>query len=643
MTIRPDPLSRRLGAVVAGLVLLALGACGGGSPADVVPGTGAPAGGVSGPDRFLLFPNPQRQADGSEQINSLAYAQAYYAAIDPGNAKDTLAKWKLANGFGSGVGSEYSAVFGDARDLGYGRRITARRNLDGTIAFMVENYLVDSGGGYSYSGLNVDAAAVREPRWRVGINAIEFSPGPGGSVPFVKYFNFSPTTEERELMVDLDGRGGKAMPGICITCHGGRGDALTPAPGMPIVGNGESQAPGDVQGKANPLETDAFDFSSLSGFERITQEAAIKEINKLVLCTYPRSGPAITPEDNCRRPVASNYVWQGTNSAELIKLAYGGAGLPNPTYADTLLPSSWVAAGQTQLYQRVVVPYCRTCHLVRGVGAQSDIDFSTYEKFRDYANEIRRHVYDQGNMPLGKLVFERFWASNAPTVLADYLLTRGIDVRDAGGAIKRPGRPVAEPGPDRVLPSGSSPIGGGNSRFSTGYAWSMASGSATLANATNATPDFTPSGDGNYVLRLVVSRDGVDSEPALLNVVVKSSLSPLPSAIGFAQVKALLQSAGCTSCHVSTGGAAIPPFFFDDYDRNGDSLVNTGDDDWFYRELRGRINFNDLGASPLLRKPAGHHHAGGLQTNFNDALPPGDAGRANYDLILNWILAGAPQ
>jgi hypothetical protein len=72
-------------------------------------------------------------------MNTPAYASAYYAAIDPGNQKDTLAKWQAANGFGTGGGQEHTVVFLDVRDLGYGRRMTGRINADGSVAFMVQN------------------------------------------------------------------------------------------------------------------------------------------------------------------------------------------------------------------------------------------------------------------------------------------------------------------------------------------------------------------------------------------------------------------------------------------------------------------------------------------------------------------------
>jgi len=125
---------------------------GGGSPADVrtnPPPPAPPVTVVAGPDKFLLFPNPQQQPDGSMQTNSEAFSSAYYEAIDPTNARDTLAKWKATNGWDTGTGEQITVVFGDQRDLGYGRRMNARRSPDGSLSFWVENYLVQTGAGYA--------------------------------------------------------------------------------------------------------------------------------------------------------------------------------------------------------------------------------------------------------------------------------------------------------------------------------------------------------------------------------------------------------------------------------------------------------------------------------------------------------------
>jgi len=125
----------------------------------------------------------------------------------------------------------------------------------------------------------------------------------------------------------------------------------------------------------------------------------------------------------------------------------------------------------------------------------------------------------------------------------------------------------------------------------------------------------------------------------------------------FAEIKAVLHGpAGCWGCHYPGGG---PPIFYadgsnNDIDRNGDSVVDSTDDEWFYSELRGRINFTDVAASPLLRKPTGHHHGGGLVLDFTNsgACAPATCGAAYttygayyaaaYNMFVNWILNGAP-
>ena len=347
-------LTRAIGWILAAVAALMLAACGGGGNAgDVHPGTD-PAIVPGEPNAFLLFPNPQVQPDGSLQTTSPGYAQAYYAAIDPNNAKDTLAKWKAANGFDTGTGTQVTVVFGDVRDLGFGRRITARQNVDGTLAFYTENYLVKTGGAYAFSPINLEAAIVRDPSALVYVAGIEFSPGPAGGVSFAKYFNFNVATGARENMVDIDGRGDKAMPGPCIACHGGRDDALTPpdASGKPrfnLLLNAVSGARGDVLGQLPPFEVSSFQFSDKPGYTRAEQEPMLKTMNKWVLCSYPLHAASTFPEDACRR-AASPGEWQGT-AASLIKAAYGGDGLPNPAYVEPAAPASWVEAGQTALFQ----------------------------------------------------------------------------------------------------------------------------------------------------------------------------------------------------------------------------------------------------------------------------------------------------
>jgi mono/diheme cytochrome c family protein len=635
---------------------LCLASCGGGgggsTGGDVRPDVVPAAPEITGPNIFLLFPNPQQQPDGTQQTNTEAYVRAYYAAIDPDNRKDTLDKWKAANGFGAAGGSETGAVFGDVRDLGYGRRMTARRNDDGTIAFTVENYLVEVAAGYAYSPFNLNAAVARDTRWHIGTNAIEYSPGPNGGVPFAKFFNFNAKTGERAQFVDLDGRGEKAMPGPCITCHGGRGDPLTPPDAngrqlFNLVANSVSQARGDVQARLHAFEPDTFDFSSTPGYTRAEQEAAFKTMNKWILCTYPIPAPTGLPEDACRR-VASVNEWQGT-AAEHVKAAYGGDGMPNATYSDNYVPQSWLANGQSTLYKEVQAQACRACHELRGTGNQSDVDFEAYEKFAGYSDRIKAHIVDRGNMPLARLVSDKFYATGMPELIANFLAANGYLARDTSGAVLKPGRPIADPGPGRVTRPGATPLSAAGSLYATSYQWSLVSGpaGASLANAGSAQATFTAGVDGTYVVQLVASAGATRSTPAQLTIVVDSQLTPAPSAIRFADIKAVLQSAsaGCTNagCHSVSTNPVRAPLLYTEVDRNGDGVTGDATDDrWFHAEVRGRVNFTDLAASNLLRKPSGHHHKGELRPGFTDTEPPGSALRANYDLFLNWILNGAP-
>ena len=97
----------------------------------------------------------------------------------------------------------------------------------------------------------------------------------------------------------------------------------------------------------------------------------------------------------------------------------------------------------------------------------------------------------------------------------------------------------------------------------------------------------------------------------------------------------------------------MPPIFYTDEIRAGTgSATDATNLHWFYTELRGRINFTDLVASPLLRKPSGHHHGADFpnpnslvlpRAGFDTSLVPGAPGRADYDKVLNWILNGAPE
>lgn len=287
---------------------------------------------------------------------------------------------------------------------------------------------------------------------------------------------------------------------------------------------------------------------------------------------------------------------------------------------------------------------CRVCHLLRGTGT-SDIDFNTFQHFDAYKDRIKVHVVDRGNMPLAKLVTENNCrcARHVPR-LTDYL-----------GDTKMPGRPIADPGPDRGRQAGREHSSAAMSLFSSSYQVAVVARPEVpwSINATSAAPTFTATQDGTYEVRLVASNSaGTASAPATLTIVVDSTLPYTPTALRFAQIKTLLQAGagGCDTCHRPGGdagavpaGSVIPPMDVD-FDRAATGDANDATNlHWLYTEVRGRINFTDIVASPLLRKPSGNHHNGGSRPGFNASQTPGNVGRADYDMVLNWILNGAPE
>ena len=92
-----------------------------------------------------------------------ANAVAYYAAIDPTNAKDTFAKWHTLNGFGKGGEADVPAVYVNDADLGFARRMYVGTDADGNSASYVENYAT------------VEDAALGDPANIIATVAMEYT------------------------------------------------------------------------------------------------------------------------------------------------------------------------------------------------------------------------------------------------------------------------------------------------------------------------------------------------------------------------------------------------------------------------------------------------------------------------------------
>lgn len=353
-------------------------------------------------------------------------------------------------------------------------------------------------------------------------------------------------------------------------------------------------------------------------------------------------------------PAVAGYFDRATFNADYVPLEW------RPDSSDNMPPP-----GSDQLFLEVVQPICFVCHSRRGttlgsnvaVNGGKDIDFSSYAKFISHADQIKLYVYDRGVMPLSLRGYNKFWGddSTAPEVLAAYLNSVLADDNkiplNKDNEVDAPGYyPLADAGPDRTT---TSPVRlfGSNSRFIDRFSWRIASqptgSDAVLTDVTSARPLLTTSTDGDYEITLIAAYGGsVASDTVHIKIdngLTSSSTPPDPKTITFVDhIKPIFGNAGgvdlkeCNQCHSSTHAnkiAGVPMFWVEDIEQPSTGTT-------FYQEVLTRIDFNDPENSLLLKKPSNNHHFGGLRGGFEVSNP---SNRYNYDLILNWILEGAPE
>ncbi len=268
------------------------------------------------------------------RIDSDAFGAAYYAAIDPTNAKTTLADWLTMNGYDAALmlpAVLSSRRFRDTKDLGYGRGVRVWTKPDGSFYAYVENFQVRTVPGLEYTSINLDALIENDRQHHFGSNAIEYSTYPYGpgepcgydsmnppdpscktSNPnpkkFAKFYTFDASQadktttdyahEVRLNTVNLDGRGNKAMPNACVYCHGGTVRPLR-ADGSfrdnTLDGTSGNGLNGDVNAKLQLMEVPSFEYWDKSPYTKAEEEPLIKQVNEAVYCTYPNLPSAAIP------------------------------------------------------------------------------------------------------------------------------------------------------------------------------------------------------------------------------------------------------------------------------------------------------------------------------------------------------------
>jgi hypothetical protein len=299
---------------------------------------------LPGPDHFLAFKGKDTRLGACLYYKSFGATKecdAQGRMVEPLTLDDWKRKHQLQP-YGAG-NSEHKATYINKMDLNLVRRMSATQASPDNIAFYVCNSPGPEGGTQREIDEVIGTALAGERE--VACVAMEWSrtQGINDNKPFTKFLTFGPDGSLL-LSVNLDGRGEKFMPGTCVACHGGT--------------NYSGKFPDKPDSNASPFigsafltfDTGNYSFATGNGLRKADQQAAIKELNKLVKATEPADSPISRLVDGwyARDPQSldENYVpeeWRKFERGE------------SPRYT-TRRPDA------TRLYKEVVGSSCRTCH-----------------------------------------------------------------------------------------------------------------------------------------------------------------------------------------------------------------------------------------------------------------------------------------
>lgn len=382
-------------------------------------------------------------------IESKLSAENYYKCIDPLDQATTLSDWLAQAGYDDNADDVVRTNYVNNYDLNFGRDMYVRQDDLGNVYSYVVNYPTLEN---TLSNRNDFAVVVVEfsaaPTGNCGDGT--FAENDGGK-KIVKFYAYVPdeTTGEyvRTPTMNFDGRGERALPGVCIACH--FGDDNTHEFNVADFRGIDADA-ADLNASLMIWDLDAFLYTHSDDRERSDPVYAANEISEDVTQQYSRAAQEesfrlqnqavlhtftydINQLKRFETPIKllhglygnANFVDDlnfGTESEplsqpELMVLKTRVAQLPaNEFDGEQYVQPGWV--GNEPLYQKVFARHCRLCHAQ--IGNQM-IDFDNYDEFITNARLIP-YVYKQGIMPLSRLTMDRFWSDfNGELSAAEFL------------------------------------------------------------------------------------------------------------------------------------------------------------------------------------------------------------------------------
>ncbi|MGH9972147.1 MAG: Ig-like domain-containing protein [Pyrinomonadaceae bacterium] len=303
----------------------------------------------------------------------VAASRNYYSSVDPTDLRTTFDAFKSHHGFSADpntpVAGETVAQYANSGDLGFGRDMHCLKKTNNDVACYVTNY----GFGYSNNAditgtSDHDDAEAAAARATVGNSnevatvAMEFAPienaGTNKVVKFFVYKKNFPNAGDygRSISANLDGRGERPVPQLCMICHGGQ--IPSQSGGVPAFGNA---AQVDLGSRFIPFDHRLFTFPVNPS--KAAQEAAFKTLNEQIV----NSAPPVGVNDSIREVVTGLYN-NGVSATQILN--FDVPGWVNGASANV--------PGQSNFYQKVVANGCRICHTAQPF---PQLQFNTSQKF----------------------------------------------------------------------------------------------------------------------------------------------------------------------------------------------------------------------------------------------------------------------
>ncbi len=377
----------------------------------------------------------------------------YYAQVDPTSERTTLTGFLGKNGFTrppqfqlcAGVPCvdpdvEINAVFANGGDLGFGRDMHCRRSASGAgfdHACYVSNY------GDITTDDALDAQNARTNTGLVATVAMEYSRVANGDPiddRHVKFYVYN-AAGNRVNRADLDGKGLRPVPQLCMVCHGGA------YPGGGTTGVPAFSTAASVKLGSRFLPFDNRFYTYPASPNKAAQQAAIKHLNEDIVQHAPSVAPA---PDAIATVIAAMYAGGATTQhEEFVVDGWKQGTLPN-------------TAAQEQFYRRVLGNACRTCHIAQPFANASSERAGVDLQFRSARDFLRSQPIAGGGsfspfsaaeqrvcvdhvMPHAKRTHDIFWGQYWPSDFGALSPTLPAQFQTFGDTIKALPRPAGWP------------------------------------------------------------------------------------------------------------------------------------------------------------------------------------------------------